>query len=98
MANNPIELLQAQVNDIASELFELSHAVYFLRFIGPLAEFTNVYFIHINHLLSQASTQRRNCQRGCSDCVKLPAYEPINEQVDQLQFRRDGGYYLALTT
>src|SRR6266496_1837789 len=42
--------------------------------------------------------QRRNCQWGCSDCVKLPVFEANNEQLDQLQFRRDGDYYLALAS
>src|SRR6266487_3244317 len=58
------------------------------------SRYSSISFI-FHHLLSQASTQRRNCQRGCADCVKLPAYEPINEQVDQVQFRRDAVYYLA---
>ena len=29
-------------------------------------------------------------------CVKLPASEVKNELADQVQFRRDGGYSLAL--
>ena len=40
--------------------------------------------------------ERRNCQRGCSDCVKLPADEAEGEQVDQVQFRRDGGGFTSV--